>query len=304
MLIDWVKAAGFVALLAVALAGALHWALYYPPSSYLPFSGETQAESQETSTQSSPSEPRGTHDAPLVVKVLPPAPGTPEATERRREQNQKLAADRALLWFTAVLSVATLALMIATVGLVFLAKQQADDARVRERAYIKMSHALPGVDFEGGTGKFTVKIGMKNVGRTPANITDFLLKPIVHPRDEELPTIPDYLREKQRTAKAFVVSDEEVFLSEPYSIAIDEENRVKAGTVRLWIIGYVDYIDRFGYRHRGGYARHYWPQADDRTRYGSDAEFEKRNNLSYVPQPGYNYDRLRQKGEGDDWGET
>ena len=31
--------------------------------------------------------------------------------------------------------------------------------------------------------------------------------------------------------------------------------------------------------------------------------FENRSNLPYVTQPGYNYNRKRKKGEGDDWDE-
>jgi hypothetical protein len=60
--------------------------------------------------------------APVIVKILPAVPGTPEAEESRREQNQKSAVDRGLLWFTAMLAVATFALVVATIGLVFSAK--------------------------------------------------------------------------------------------------------------------------------------------------------------------------------------
>jgi hypothetical protein len=51
----------------------------------------------------------------------------------------------------------------------------------------------------------------------------------------------------------------------------------------------VDYIDAFGERHRGGYARIYDPQPG------------VPNNLGFVAQDGYNYDRLRDEGEGRDW---
>ncbi len=56
------------------------------------------------------------------------------------------------------------------------------------------------------------------------------------------------------------------------------------------LIGYVDYLDKFGGRHRGGYARKFAPELD-----GTD------NNLIFVDQTGYNYDRSRKKGEGNDW---
>lgn len=48
---------------------------------------------------------------------------------------------------------------------------------------------------------------------------------------------------------------------------------------------------------RGGYARQYDPRRDDPAN-------ENRNNLIFVTQRGYNYDRPRKKGEGNDWGNT
>jgi hypothetical protein len=40
---------------------------------------------------------------------------------------------------------------------------------------------------------------------------------------------------------------------------------------------------------------------DDPTPYPSDEEFKKRVNIGFLPKPGYNYDRLRSRGEGLDW---
>ena len=65
-----------------------------------------------------------------------------------------------------------------------------------------------------------------------------------------------------------------------------------AFTHTLYLIGYVDYIDQFGQRHRGGYARMYKPLT---------VLLQNQNNLFYVIQEGYNYDRLRKRGEGEDW---
>ncbi len=58
----------------------------------------------------------------------------------------------------------------------------------------------------------------------------------------------------------------------------------------IYVFGYVDYIDRFNMRHRSGFARYYMLGA-------------KPNNLMVLTQPGYNYDRERQHGEGNDWDE-
>ena len=54
----------------------------------------------------------------------------------------------------------------------------------------------------------------------------------------------------------------------------------------LWLYGFVDYTDEFGQSHRGGYARVYIPEKDDPS-----IPVEKRNNLSFVSEPGWNYDR-------------
>lgn len=51
---------------------------------------------------------------------------------------------------------------------------------------------------------------------------------------------------------------------------------------RIWVsteaIGYVDYLDKFGTSHRHGYARNFYRTASV-------------NNLRFVTQVGYNYDR-------------
>jgi hypothetical protein len=127
-------------------------------------------------------------------------------------------------------------------------------------------------------------MGIKNFGNTPAYVTNVVLAAIVR---DELPESPDYLRPQLSRAKSFLVKDDEIVLSEELAISVGEEQDVKSGSKKLWIVGYVDYIDSFGKRHRGGYARLYWPQVPQ-------------NNLIFVAQPGWNYDRLRRKGEGDD----
>jgi hypothetical protein len=71
-----------------------------------------------------------------------------------------------------------------------------------------------------------------------------------------------------------------------------EAAAVAKGALTLYFVGYVDYIDAT--RHRGGYARVY-----DLRR---DAEpIEHRNNLVFVNDSAYNYDRRRRPGEGRDW---
>ena len=62
-----------------------------------------------------------------------------------------------------------------------------------------------------------------------------------------------------------------------------------AGGQILVVYGFVDYIDAFGVRHRGGYARQYVPNV------------QGNNNLVFLDHPSYDYDRPRRPGEGNDW---
>jgi hypothetical protein len=78
--------------------------------------------------------------------------------------------------------------------------------------------------------------------------------------------------------------------------------QVKGKYADLYVIGFVDYIDQFGERHRGGYGRRYYPAIDE-MKYKTEADRAKRNNLHVIVQEGYNYDRLRHRGEGKDWSE-
>jgi hypothetical protein len=152
---------------------------------------------------------------------------------------------------------------------------------------------------------FWATIAIKNFGRTPAKITDILVKPIILPNGETLPTLPNYSRNRQPTRKAFLVSQEEFYYSEAYSISSEQMAAVKNTANNLYLIGFVDYVDQFEQRHREGYARRYYPMLDDREsgHYKTDAGFATRNNLLYVTEEGYNYDRKRERSEGNDWNE-
>ena len=118
-----------------------------------------------------------------------------------------------------------------------------------------------------------------------------------------LSEVPNYyVRKRQEPTRAFLVTGE-VFTRYERSLRIEPAviPAVKDETVKLMLYGYVDYIDVFGKRHRSGYARDYSPKRDNRADYPYDEEFETRNNLVFMEQRGYNYDRLRKKGEGNDW---
>ena len=161
-------------------------------------------------------------------------------------------------------------------------------ARAVERAYVKMSHLPPGVTFND-RGKAAVTIQVINRGRTPAYVTDVRLSPMVLPQTEGLPSLPRYAAPNGQSAQAFLVASDNIFLGMEFTV--QDWAAIQTGTKTLYFIGYVDYVDAFKGRHRGGYARAY-----DRH--------ERTNNLVFVTSSAYNYDVPRPEGVGTDWDEN
>ena len=112
---------------------------------------------------------------------------------------------------------------------------------------------------------------------------------MILPPGEKLPPKPNYVRDSENlaTPKAFLVRDDYFIVTE-YFDTKEQIPAIQEGTATLYLIGYVDYVDAFDQRHRGGYARKYVPS-------------DKHNNLKLVPDSAYTYDRERAIGEGNDW---
>jgi hypothetical protein len=160
-------------------------------------------------------------------------------------------------------------------------------ARAVERAYVKISHLPPGVSFNEN-GRAVVTIQVINRGHTPAYVTDVRLSPIVMSKEEMLAVRPRYQPPSGPPAQAFLTASDHIFLT--LEFVRDDWAAVRAGAKKLYFVGYVDYIDAFKVRHRGGYARVY-------------ARHERTNNLAFVTNSAYNYDTLRPEGVGLDWGD-
>ncbi len=191
-------------------------------------------------------------------------------------------------WFTCVLAKSTNRLSA-------LASRQEKMTKTIERAYVKMSHTDQGLLFgNNSTIRWaTVEVKIENCGPTPARVTDVRLNLMVE-RDPEpefkWPTDPEYGPEFQDgPINGFLVTEDFFFVRER---TFKLGNRTLADprtSALLCLVGYVDYIDAFGQRHRSGYAREY------RHIIG--------NNLVFVTQKDYNYDRQRNPTEGNDWDE-
>jgi hypothetical protein len=148
------------------------------------------------------------------------------------------------------------------------------DTRSIERAYVDLSHAPPGLQIDppqGDTQTLHCRIVLKNHGRTPADILAVSLRLFTH---TELPAQPPY--DASVPMRYTVMPGETVNWTNPFPMPTAEVQRVDANTRTLWIVGYVDYRDRFGQAHRNGYARRYLAQPG--------------NNLVFEIASDYNYD--------------
>lgn len=217
----------------------------------------------------------------------------------------------------AITALATVLIAAFTIILARIACHSERAIRVIERAYVRMTHIKPGIiwdEDETGDSYFgerdgtcSIRMEIKNCGNTPAEITDVCLIHYLLNSEDTLPDIPNYSgRKVQKLFRSFLVKDE-LFISTEY-IGIREGSleQIRTGFKSLFVIGYVDYLDKFGNRHRSGYARKYNPlidlqlalDANDLARVFKHADPD---NLDFINQAGYNYDRQRKKGEGNDW---
>jgi hypothetical protein len=229
---------------------------------------------------------RGTVQSPLVVQGLP-APEPNHWTDP-------------ITWFTGSLAALTGLLALLTGGLVYVGLRQDESNRTMQRAYVKMSHTEPGLDWRGSNGAFSIAMEIRNFGNTPANVTDIVLRQILLPDGTPLPPVPDYTRQRDKASfHAFLVKDESFVYENPQPFSVGsavKEQEVLDSVTSLYVFGFVDYIDKFGVRHRSGYARKFLPNPIKNMPHS--------NNLVFVTDPGYNYDWERYVDEGNDWADA
>jgi hypothetical protein len=302
------------AIAAVAVLVALQTP---PPPAQTP--PTTPAQTTTPAGQQPPDPQRPTPDTPPPAQEPPatvptPPPVTPETKAQDPEATQKDTApaeagseDR---WWSLTLNdLLTLALAGIVGAIAFIQMRRMGEAndhiRTVERAWVTMNHRRPGIMIDG-TGRVSVAVIVKNSGRTPAQVTDVYQKALIVKRGTRLPKSPDYLpkHEEDEERHAYLVADGDiqVVADLPHDVA-DKKYSIggKDATHDVYVIGYVDYIDSFGVHHRSGYARVYHPDTDDINRYKNKEAFRKRDNLIFVSNANYNYDRVRRRGEGDDW---
>jgi hypothetical protein len=252
--------------------------------------------------------------------------GTQQAQQpnQRTSEQQNQPSPNWWTWFSdsgANWVIATLTMVLSVIGVLqwWTTRTTNKHYVVIERAYLTLSHSPPGIKFSDDVialvddeqirnpaQNATVRIGIKNYGNTPASVSRILVQVIF--TDEQLPPTPQYDETFAKDIRVSVVKTETVFTRHNWPVDFSAIEKTKAGTIRLYVVGYVDYRDQFGERHRSGYARVFEPSIDQPDSYWKESDrsfdhkaFDERNNLPFVTQSGYNYDRKRKRGEGDDW---
>jgi hypothetical protein len=153
-----------------------------------------------------------------------------------------------------------------------------ETSRVVERGYVDISHDSPGLQI--GPDNVRISFSVKNHGRTPASVSGLEML-LVLEETNTLPAVPPYGSPPSKPPMAFLMPGERYhkwenrpgFPQEVWTL-------LAAGERHMWAIGFVDYIDKFGARHRSGYAR----------KFISPPLPGSSNNLVFISNPGYNYD--------------
>jgi hypothetical protein len=189
----------------------------------------------------------------------------------------------------AVVIVAIAAACVAWKTLVVIGKQtdianlSAEAVMLAERAYVKMSHhSGPGLRFDPNGVLVMFSIEVRNNGHTPADVLGGVL-------DLKFDALPDK-RSYRRMATdefpgTFLVANDNVNWNGVLRADAEDLRLARLGQRRMWLVGYVDYRDRFKRRHRGGYARRFDQRFEDTT------PEPERNNLVFDESAGHwNYD--------------
>jgi hypothetical protein len=299
--------------LALLFAGGKLEAQSQPPSptpSKLSGPPQKQPAAQTNATQYPERQPSA---IPILKGEAEPREHADTKDQQTSQEDDKAASDRLANWLMVVFNGL---LVIITVALGWIAWIQNKTTHTIERGYIGLSHYPPGIEFtdlkepfviDGVERKsFTVSLQVKNWGNTPGTVTAVHVE---HHIGDSLPDRPAYGTREEDEA-GFLGPNSSFRFERRIVITAEQRAAIAGDRIGLWLIGYVDYIDRFNGRHRSGYARRYDPDVDVMIEYAAGRadrgvfnkeRYDKRNNLPIEPKPGYNYDRPRKKGEGNDW---
>ena len=228
----------------------------------------------------------GTTQSPAVVRILPAEQDAQEAARDQVQRESQAAANWWIVRLTGAVALFTLGLIAVGVFQWRTYKATLAANKVVERAYVDISHqSRPGLRFlpvpDSSDRKPYISTEIKNHGKTPADLVAILMRLVVAPTP---PAKPVY-GEDRKELRAVVMPGESLQTPWPFQAISDAlHNSIQTGQMTVWVIGYIDYRDRFRTLHRGGYARRYDPEID-RT-----VPENNRNNLVFEVLPDYNYD--------------
>ncbi len=254
--------------------------------------------------------------APAAAKQVSPIAATPAQEALSPAKKDETRGEAELKSFHATHASAWIALVMAMIALLqaymFFVQlkhmQQSNEvatniARValsQSNRQMSADRAVLRVDIKGGLTSWVedghgikVFFGTRNIGNTPATVTletfgQALLKP-----GERL---PGYAKLHPSTTERLQVKDEAIYASMAFKHTQIENQAVRRGELRVVLFGYVDYIDIFGRRHRGGFAKELLVNPDGPNEDGTDF-------LAFhiLDDRNFNFDRERTVGDGIDW---
>jgi hypothetical protein len=223
----------------------------------------------------------------LLVATLPLLPQQPEQNAGQAQASQSGGGKiSALEWFLNWSAEDYIALFtMATLGVLAMQFRSMirsnEHFRVSERAYLQISHT-DGLELTS-YGLVKVPLQIKNWGNTPGEVVDQCMGYYRIKAGDKLPASPPYGElVKGPPTGAFLIPTGIMTWRQDFMLGgttpATTAKEINDGQLELYVIGYVDYRDKFGTLHRGGYARRYIP-----GREGS-------KNLVFVSVPNYNYD--------------
>lgn len=223
------------------------------------------------------------------------------AAEHATETNKKPSTD----WIPLL----TLLIFLTGVAQACIYFRQLRHFQRTERAYVKVKARKPGIEFTDskefiGMPEAVCNLEIINYGSTPAHITDVVSLYRIVASGQPLPSEPEYkIPNNHIAAVAFLVKGESFFnfVGEDLNTIERSLTALERGESILYLYGYVDYIDAFDQRHRGGFGFEYSPQIDKGAEDHSEQASANRHNLLNLARNKYNYDRPRKKDEGNDW---
>jgi len=136
-----------------------------------------------------------------------------------------------------------------------------------------------------------------SISRTPAIIEAIYLRLRILRDDQSIEECPDY-SDAQCYDKSDAVlgpNGDGIVHIISQRIVMGHRPKIMEGKMKVWAYGFVDYSDRLGKKHRSGYGRRYSHMVDTKPQGLSEEKFAKRNNLLFMNEQGYNYDRERKK---------